>query len=110
MSLFGRARKSFETDFLKTSLYFSMHPKVSQKFFVRNRGLSSPFVKCRKVFLVLPKRHADGVINEIGHRPAGMDRLDAKRTVKGRVQVNGRTFRRLTHANHLQKYFSIKTL
>jgi hypothetical protein len=60
-----------------------MCAKVFQKLFVCNRRLSSPFLKCGKVFLVLAKCHPDGVIYEIGHRTVGMNRLDAKGTMKG---------------------------
>jgi hypothetical protein len=80
-----------------------MRSKVFEKVFVGHCGLARPLLERGEVFLVFPQRHADSIINEIGHGPVGMDRLDTQGAVKLWVQVDRGTLRRLTHGYHLHE-------
>jgi hypothetical protein len=84
-SFFGQVRKSLATDFLKTSLYFHMHPKILQKLFVSNRRPLGSFGESSNVFLIFADCHPNGIINEVGHQTPYVNRLYSQRPVKTRI-------------------------
>lgn len=88
-SIFGVARRSLVTDYLKTSPYFPMGLQVLEQLFVSQRRLLRAFLKGAKILSVLTKDHLDRLIHNI--RPASLclRSLDPKRPMKPGFQVDG---------------------
>lgn len=71
-------RRSFETDFLKTSLYFAMCLQIVQQGLIAYRRLGNSFFERCQIFLVFSQSLTDSIIDNIRDATVCVDRLQTK--------------------------------